>query len=131
MLKCYKDRKLDKGQAVKVYYNLHKHVFSVKDAKTGLVLAHGNNIVIDSPLFQVNQKGRNRVLQELRKNVHAYVVGTYVGVTDLLESQKEQYDRVYYNPYSQDKFTVGHSDEDANSRYYRQVILSDKSVFAL
>ncbi|MGA4519254.1 hypothetical protein ACPA0F_18510 [Solibacillus silvestris] len=131
MLINYKNRTVVKGQKVKVYFNLHKKVFSIKDVETGLVLAHGNDIVIESPTFLVNQKGRERVLRESQKNIHAFIEGSFAGINEMPDGVKQSYDHIYYNPYKQDKFTVNETNHNANNYFYRHAILSNKKVFAL
>jgi len=130
MLQSYKGRQVEKGMMVKVYYNLHKHVFSVKDAKTGKVLGHGNNIMLKNPVFQVSEAGRQRVLKENRKNVHAYVIGEFLGVMELDRDVKRQYDILYYSPYKQNKFTIFGTMKDANGQGYHWALLEDKKVYA-
>lgn len=130
MLECYKDREIKAGQSVKVYFNLHKRVFSIKDKKTGLVIAHGNNIQLKNPVFQVLESGRQRVLKEKQKNIHAYVTGELIGIGELDADVKRQYDRVNYNPYKAGKFVVNQSEQDANSKGYSFAVLIDKQILA-
>ena len=58
-----------------VYRNLHKTgvVYSVR--KNGIVEGHCNFIAVDNPVFAVGPKGNQRVRDEERKNVHAYIRG--------------------------------------------------------
>lgn len=63
---------------VEVYFNLHRKMWSVRDAKTKLVLLHAGAVVLKDAKSKVSQAGRERVLRERRKNVHAYLVGEYV-----------------------------------------------------
>jgi len=63
---------------VKVYFNLHKKLFSVvalEGPKKGRVIEHTNKIDLFDCSFRVQQAGRKRVLKEQRKNVHAYASG--------------------------------------------------------
>lgn len=128
MLEMYKGRTIKEGQKVKVYYNLHKHVFSIKDAKTGKVLAHGNNILLTDVEYKVSEAGRQRVLREKKKNVHAYVVGTFAGCKELSKQKLEDscWIKPYYNPYKTKGFMVG--DREIKSSEYAW--LSDKTVWA-
>jgi len=41
----------------------------------GLVLAHADKLLLDDAVFKVSEKGRQRVISEQRKNVHAGVQG--------------------------------------------------------
>lgn len=97
-----KGRKLEQGQKVKVYRNLHKDCISVVDNKSGLVVAHTQQILLKNVQFKVSEAGRQRVLKEKRKNVHAYLVGEFVTseVKDL-DGIKQQ---AYYNPYTTKHF---------------------------
>jgi hypothetical protein len=92
-IQTIKGRTITTGQKVKVYFNLHKMVFSVKDQKTGLVIGHTPVISLEGCEFKVSEAGRQRVLKEGRKNVHAYVTGYYVSDQEGTETEK-----AYYNP---------------------------------
>ena len=62
-----------------VYFNLHKKCLSVKALEgesKGRVIAHADSVELVNATFKVSQAGRQRVLRERRKNVHAGVVGT-------------------------------------------------------
>jgi hypothetical protein len=99
MLQTIKGRTIEKGQKVKVYFNLHKMVFSVQDAKTGLVIGHTPVIRLENVEFKVSEAGRQRVLREKKKNVHAFVVGYYVG-----DYEGDEKANAYYDPYKYDSF---------------------------
>jgi hypothetical protein len=63
---------------VDVYYNLHKHTFSIRSRESegyGCIVGHSDNVVIISPEFVVRQAGREKVLRTKQKNVHAFVRG--------------------------------------------------------
>lgn len=102
MIEAYKGRTLHQGRKVKVYFNLHSHLFSVQDADTGLVLAHGNGIMLEDITFKVSQIGRERVIREKKKNVHAFVIGRFIGTAESLSMPMRD---AYYNPYKQADFT--------------------------
>jgi hypothetical protein len=85
------------GRKVFVYFNLHKKLWSVKDIKTGRVVAHAKAVAVDQPVFKVSEAGRQRVIAEQRKNVHAGVVGTLNA--DHTNFAGEGLSRVSYNPY--------------------------------
>ena len=86
---------------VEVYFNLHKHLFSVRSARSGRVILHTDRVHIRNPEFVVRQGGRQRVLREGKKNVHAFVRGeaTYFSKYDC-----PTLDNVGYNPYVYDSF---------------------------
>jgi hypothetical protein len=75
-------------------------VYSIRDAATGLVLGHGENILLSKCYFVVKATGRKRVLREKRKNVHAWVEGNF-GIIHAGDDQIIPHNsvRVKYNPY--------------------------------
>lgn len=87
------------GERVFVYRNLHKKCFSVKSLKTGRVLFHTDSIMLSQVIFRVGKAGRERVLREQRKCVHAGVVG-YISDVSLIG----QTTQVRYNPYKYSSF---------------------------
>ena len=104
-------------EKVMVYWNLHKKCFSVK--QKGKVVAHTNYVELIYPSYRVSQSGRNRVLREQRKNVHAYVVG-YVAKTPNTSIHFGNVKLVRYNPYENENFVQledGRWAEVQNSSY--------------
>jgi hypothetical protein len=94
-----------KTNTVDCYYNLHKHCLSVRHK--GLVVRHADEIVLDNVKFVVSQAGRERVLREQRKCVHAFVRGEILETT--LEKligfeELNQGTIVKYNPYKYNSF---------------------------
>jgi len=91
---------------VDVYYNLHKKTFSVKRTSTGKVVAHRDYVWIKDAQFVVSEAGRQRVLREKKKNVHAFVRGEWL---DLSEGRAVTEGTKFggyasYNPYKADTF---------------------------
>jgi len=103
VLKQFEDAGVDLARKVKVYWNLHKNCFSVK--QDGIVMAHADWMCMRDVEFKVSQKGRERVLREKRKNVHAYAVGYISSVIDNDNEPGEEY-RVTYNPYENETFVT-------------------------
>jgi len=98
-------------ERVFVYFNLHKKVWSVKSLKTGRVIAHANFIELKDCKFKVSKRGRERVLLERRKNVHAGVVGTIVAIDNVCSVlQNKTFQLITYNPYKYETF-VSKKDE--------------------
>jgi hypothetical protein len=103
------------GLPVRVYRNLNKTsptgqpVYSIKDTKTGLVLAHAVEVYVEHPLFVVKESGRQRVLREKRKNVHAWVEG-WITTPERFDQRcrgRNSFLRdVTYNPYKFDSFVT-------------------------
>lgn len=92
---------------VKVYYNLHKHCFSIvsleKGENYGRVVAHRQVITLSDVTFKVSEAGRQRVLRENRKNVHAYVIGQLVENIELPQGNTVA---ITYNPYKFNSFVT-------------------------
>lgn len=87
-----------------VYFNLHKKCWSVKaleGQRKGLVIGHTNELGLENATFKVSQAGRQRVLVEKRKNVHAGVVGT---ITECWRNRESCTIPVSYNPYKAGHF---------------------------
>lgn len=103
-----KGRTLTNNQVVEVYFNLHKKMYSIRDKKTGLVVAHADSVSLYDAKFKVSEAGRQRVIREQRKNVHAYVEGQFVGAAVNLPNP-EQAQQSYYNPYKTDSFIDRHT----------------------
>jgi|TARA_R110000765_G_C18755982_1_gene588471 hypothetical protein len=85
---------------VEVYRNLHKQCWSVRSNETGRVIDHVRNIHLKDATLVVRPSGREKVLRERKKNVHAFVRGeiTNVGGVSLT------IDEVVYNPYKNTTF---------------------------
>lgn len=88
-----------------VYWNLHRGQWSVKALEgpdKGRVIARQPAVLLKNVEGKVSEAGRQRVLREGRKNVHAGMVGTLVdpigkhNVIDLLRDWIG--DKVTYNP---------------------------------
>lgn len=107
-----------------VYFNLHKRVFSVKALEgkdKGRVIGHRTSLAIDNPVFKVSEAGRQRVVRERRKNVHAGVVGF---VTSSYDWTKEEvlWTPVLYNPYMFSSFVTMLGKPVHTARFARMAI---------
>ena len=105
---------------VRVYYNLHKHCYSVQDYATGKVIAHVPSIHLSDVSFVVRKAGRAKVLREKRKNVHAFVVGFWKKT-----ACRKCKTRVRYNPYISDSFFTDNGPVTSS----KSAALTDKGVF--
>lgn len=90
------------GADVDVYWNFHKRVWSVRDHRTRLVVAHLDGLVLSDVTFRVSASGNARVRSERRKNVHAFARGTVVWPA-AEDCHRDDAVQVTYNPY---KFTT-------------------------
>jgi hypothetical protein len=77
----YTTTAITSGVKVFVYRNLNNGVWSVKSllgSTYGRVIMHATDVLLVKPEFKVSEAGRQRVLREGRKNVHAGVVGDLI-----------------------------------------------------
>jgi hypothetical protein len=122
MVTTIKGRELHEGQWIEVYYNLHKHCYSIRDKRTGLVVAHADVVAVKNPHFKVSQAGRRRVLAEKRKNVHAVIEGQYMAQLPNMEEMKT----AYYNPYTCETFIDKETGKPL--QYAKYAICKDKQA---
>ena len=95
---------IPKGR-VQVYYNLHKKCLSVRHK--GKVIEHAQEVTLIDARFHVQQAGRERVLKQKRKNVHAYVSGKLKETFWFTQAPKYIWtakQHVTYNPYKYKNF---------------------------
>ena len=95
---------IPKGR-VQVYYNLHKKCLSIRHK--GKVIEHAQEVTLTDARFHVQQAGRERVLKQKRKNVHAYVSGKLKESFWFTQSPSYTWiakQRVTYNPYKYKNF---------------------------
>jgi hypothetical protein len=120
-----------KGKWVEVYYNLHKNVLSVR--RGGRVQLHTEALELDNVKFVVQPAGREKVLKEKRKNVHAFVRGNYkCSGKNARLPWNSLWKRVRYNPYNFKTFMVVHSSiELVPIHEAGRVIIKDKEIWAL
>jgi hypothetical protein len=97
---------IDIHKPVHVYRNLHKHCWSVR--QDGKVKVHTSYILLQDVNFVVQPAGREKVLKEQRKNVHAYVKGYLISANTcnrLTHDVEWTPDAITYNPYKHPHFT--------------------------
>lgn len=93
------------GKRVMVYYNLHKHTFSV--TYKSRVIMHADFVKLGDVEFRVRKGGKEKVRAEKSKNVHAFVIGNLLDYCQYPceNMPSEPTDRVVtYNPYKYDSF---------------------------
>ena len=108
------------------YFNLHKLVFSVRNQKTRLVEHHSSTVVLNDCKFKVSQKGRERVLREKQKNVHAGVEGVLCGFE--IPHDLNVFVELTYNPYKYSSFVIKATGEAVSGADL--IVLKDKKIFA-
>jgi len=101
---------------VAAYWNLHKNIFSIQSREKenyGKVISHESSVAIASPKFVVRQTGREKVLKEKVKNVHAFIVGHLLNNREyIIKSGSSKL--VTYNPYKFNSFVTMSSNEQVN-----------------
>jgi len=114
---------------LKIYFNLHKRLFSVQEKVNGKwkVTRHVESITLKNAKLVVSEKGRQRVLREKRKSVHAYIAG---------EEYKANLAcggfQVSYNPYFNEGFIQNSRGIIKESPFVVMYVLNKKpQVFAL
>jgi len=108
---------------VRVYRNLHKKTYSIqaKTPKGWRVVEHRDFLFLSEAYFNVSEAGRQRVLREKRKNVHAYVEG------ELIENACFKIgDQIRYNPYRASTFT---DEQGKQVNYSKCVYLNAGGIF--
>lgn len=96
---------------VRVYWHVRRTLFSVcvqelsgKGRMRWVVQDHVEEYYLRDVQFYVSEAGRRRVVEEQRKNVHAWLVGTRDDSVEFVELEKPG--RVSYNPYADTSFMV-------------------------
>ena len=101
---------IDIHKPVEVYRNLHKKCWSVRQG--GKVKVHTSYICLQDVKFVVQPAGREKVLKEKKKNVHAFVRGYLISHKTINDGWRGlsiawTMDVVTYNPYKHPYFTCG------------------------
>tara|TARA_B100000073_G_scaffold281544_1_gene242312 strand:- start:297 stop:698 length:402 start_codon:yes stop_codon:yes gene_type:complete len=92
---------------VRVYWNLHKKLWSIQSTKTNKVIGHDNHVVLSEAKFVVRKGGQKRVREQGKKNVHAFAVGMLASpFISHPPIENFGWNRVRYNPYEDDYFKV-------------------------
>ena len=120
------------GKKVMVYYNLHKHTFSVTyDNK---VIMHADYVKLGDVEFRVRKGGKERVRSEKSKNVHAFVIGKLLDYCEYPcdEIPTPSSDKVVtYNPYKNDTVIFKNTEEPVYHAQEVDMINSKNKVFVV
>lgn len=114
------------GEKVRCYRNLNNGMISIM-GRDGRVIQHSSQVVLMDAQFVVRQAGREKVLREKRKNVHAFVVGSYC--------DSWQDDRplpagkaVTYNPYKYNSFVLRETEKPVKKARYVRIDRSGQMI---
>jgi len=120
------------GKKVMVYYNLHKHTFSVTyDSK---VIMYADYVKLGDVEFRVRQVGKEKVRDEQRKNVHAFVIGKLLDYCEYPcdEIPNPSSDKIVtYNPYKYDTFVFKNTEEPVYRAQEIDMINSKDKLFVV
>lgn len=114
---------------VQVYFNLHKKLWSIKaleGSAKGLVIGHANNVVLTNVKPKVSEAGRQRVLKEKKKNVHAGLVGELI-FKDIPMVLSEDAEEITYNPYRYNTFVYSNNEKEYSGSEF--AYMSNKKVY--
>ena len=85
-----------------IYRNLRTGGFSVK--YRGIVIDHSDSLIASNVEFRVSESGRQRVIYEKRKNVHAYAAAE--SYRKVQQVKVDKLEKITYNPYLDKKFKI-------------------------
>lgn len=104
----------------KIYRNLHKNCFTVlkynrekKGYRVHSYVTHGFIYGVEA---RVSEAGRQRVIKEKQKNVHAYLLCDKFEKRDSPIYGYTYHKEIYYNPYKHDTFIVDYEPFESASR---------------
>ena len=99
---------LESGMKVRIYYNLHKHKWSIQTYRKGKgwrLAGHTDIAMLTNAEFKVYESGRQETIRRGQKTVHAYVIGTFD--PDQWIVPIAQMSTIGYNPYKNPTFMKG------------------------
>lgn len=120
------------GKKVMVYYNLHKHTFSIVFGNK--VIMHADMVSLEDVEFRVRSGGRERVRDEKRKNVHAFVIGNLMDYCEFPCENIEEPENakvVTYNPYKHDDFVTKKTGKPVYSAKKVEMVNSKNKIFII
>ena len=119
----FKGRAVDFNRVVEVYRNLHAKSADEKWSirQHGIIVAHAGEFAMRGVVFKVSEAGRQRVLRDKARNVHALLVGKIDQIGVELHKLK-----VSYNPYESRYFRVSSGD---GITFAMEVWVGTKGVF--
>ena len=118
------------------YFNLHRKCLSYRSMTRGGRVQHADVLEFNDPEFVVQPAGREKVLREGKKNVHAFVRGELLGMWDEQSPAPESYQpigigwrEVKYNPYKYQSFVW--ADTEVPVARAQRAVLFGKHIWAL
>lgn len=114
----------------RVYRNLHRGNFSIQsylqEKKGYRVTDRASTVILEDCSFKIYESGRQKVIREKRKNVHAYVQPkSYKHLDEELDVSK--FREIYYNPYDFDLFVYRDTHEKIEN--LARVLAQDNKLY--
>ena len=131
---------------VRAYYNLHRHCWSVQALEgehKGRVIGHAAAVELNQFNTKVSLAGRERVLKERKKNVHAFIEGQLVGATEWISKRDtgipsgisgdlgRYRTQITYNPYKYDCFVEVGSEHLEVTKGYSVHLSNTRKVYVM
>lgn len=89
------------------------------------LFAHSPEVFLENVEWKVSEAGRQRVIREQRKNVHAFACG----ILSIRPSDLQDYQPISYNPYKAAYFSTLGGTPVFSSRY--AIFTPDRKVLAI
>lgn len=119
----FKGRRISLSERVLVYRNLRGRLgFRYSIRQNGLVVGHAEQVFLKHVTFKVCESGRQRVLREKRKNVHAFAIGYMTDTCGALPT------RIHYNPYKMTGFQTDNAQTPVTHAY--EAVLNNQGISA-
>jgi ribosomal protein S27AE len=118
------------GKKVMVYRNLHKDTFSIQYKSK--VILHADYVKLTDVEFRVRPGGNKKVVNEKKKNVHAFVIGNLVDYCEYpcenLPSEPND-NIVTYDPYKYQSFVLKTTQEPVYRASEVKMIYTKNKIF--
>lgn len=114
---------------IRVYYNVRKDKLSVQQKVNGKwkVTRHEDTVLLKDATFKVSESGRQRVLRDKQKNVHAFIEGEEC---PLIPVNCLYRDVVTYNPHRDKTFVAAYYGKPVDAAKYVRIVGKAISTFA-
>jgi len=123
---------------IEVYKNVTRKCLSIRQG--GRVVLHTDYICLKNVVYKVSQVGRERVIREQKKNVHAFTRGLIVDPQTINEAgHGPVWSNISYDPYVSTQFHISKYDAEFNphqsyikrSKFADMMVMSSGSVSIL
>lgn len=87
-------------------------------------MTHSTDVILRNAVTKVYESGRQRVIRERKKYVHAYIEGELIGIYPTSHSDR----KLGYNPYKNAQFIW--RDDNTEAHDVGEVVFNESGVFA-